>query len=300
MGTSSAVQRLPRAGLILLAFVTLMWGVNWPVMKVILGVMPPWTFRAVVVPASGVILLGLAAALGLSLRVPARVALPLAFASLFNVTGWHVFSAFGITILPSGEAALIAFTMPVWASILSVFVLGEAMRLRYAGALVLGLSGVAVLLGTNFRAMGAEPLGALYMLGAAVSWAIGVVLLKRVRWDMPTISLAGWQLVLGSLPILVGAFALESRLPTGLPAEIWLWIGFVVLGPMAFCSWGFFRVVHLFPATVSAIGTLMIPVIGVISGAIALGEPLGVRQVAAMLLVCGGLGLALLPSRSRT
>lgn len=292
-GRPSAAQPLPRAGLVLLAMVTVLWGLAWPVMKVILGYMPPLTFRALVVPVSGVILLGLAAALGLTLAVPRRVAAPLALAALFNVAAWQILSGFGLVLLHAGEAALIAYTMPVWVSILSVYVLGERMRWRYVAALALGLSGVAVLR-ADLQAVGTAPLGSLLMLGAAVSWAAGVVLLKRVAWEMPTISLAGWQLVVGGVPIVIAAAIVDPGFPAGVPLHAWLLVVYMILGPMAFCSWGFFRVVHLLPATVSAIGTLMVPVVGVLAGAIGLGEPLGLRELAAMVLVCGGLGLALL------
>lgn len=291
---TSTERSARRSGLVLLAVVTLLWGVNWPVMKVVLGVMSPWTFRALVVPISGIILVMIARGIGQSIAIPRRVFLPMAAASVFNVTGWHIFSAFGLTILHSGEAALIAFTMPLWVSVLSVFVLGEAMTWRRVVALALGLSGVGLLLGIDVEAVRASPLGALHMLGAAVSWAFGVVILKKVSWGMTTLALAGWQLIVGGMPIVIAALVIEPHWPAGVPLETWLLIAFVIAGPMAFCGWGFFRIVHLFPAAVSAISTLMIPVVGVLTGAFALGEPLGLREIGAMILVGGGLASVLL------
>ncbi len=285
---------LPRAGLIILAFVTLFWGLNWPVMKVVLGFMDPWTFRTIVVPTAGIILLILARSQRLPTSVPVGMRLPLIMTSLFNVTGWHVFSAWSLTELSSGEGALIAFTMPLWASVLSFFILGERLTGRRILALLLGMTGVSILLGVDVDAMGASPLGAAYMLAAATTWGTGVVLLKRFPWNMPTISLAGWQLVVGGIPIVLIAAVLDPGLPVGIPAEVWGLIAFVIVGPMCFCAWGFFKVVSLFPAAVSAISTLMVPVVGVLAGSVALGEPLGLRELIAMLLVCGGLSLTLL------
>ena len=284
---------LPRIGLVVLAFVTLLWGVNWPVMKIVLGVMDPWTFRTIVVPFSGAILLITARLQGLPVLVARRMVAPLAVTSLFNITGWYAFSAWGLTELNSGEAALIAFTMPLWTSILSVFVLGERLTGRRILALALGIIGVWLLLNADIADIGASPLGAFYMLSAATTWAVGIVLLKRFNWNLPTISLAGWQLVVGGIPIAVMAIVTHPHLPVGIPVSVWALIAFVIVGPMCFCSWGFFKVVSLFPAAVSAIGTLMVPVVGVASGSLILGEPLGLRELGAMALICGGLSLTL-------
>ena len=262
-------------------------------MKIILAEMSPWAFRSVVVPTAGILLLIMARVSGARMLVDKNMWGVLALSALFNITGWHVFSAYGLTILGAGEAALIAYTMPLWTSVLSVFVLGEKMSVNRIAALVLGLSGVALLVDFDMNALGAAPLGVFFMLMAATSWGTGVVLIKRFTWGVPTVTLAGWQLVFGSIPILIIAFAFDPNLFNPVSTNVWFALGFVIVGPLCFCVYGFLKIVSLFPASVSAIGTLMIPVVGVVSGALILDEPIGLRQVGAMVMISIALALAL-------
>jgi drug/metabolite transporter (DMT)-like permease len=130
------------------------------------------------------------------------------------------------------------------------------------------------------------------MLGAAFCWAAGTVLVKFFRWHTPPAAIVGWQLLLGGLPVAAGALLLEN--PLGL-ADISLKAGatllYLILGPMIFCHWAFFVVIRMFPAHVAAISTLSIPIIGVFSSALLLGEPVTAAELLALLLVVAALGL---------
>jgi len=292
-GGPAAPAGLPRDGLVLLALVTLTWGLAWPAMKIVLNEMSPWTFREVTLPAGGLVLMALTRLIGLPLAVPRGKWPALIAVALVNVGGWHLFSALGLSHLPSGRAVLVAYTMPLWASLAGAWVLGEALTRRLGLALVLGMAGVGVLMAGDLATLGDAPLGIAYMLLAAFFWGIGVVLLKRVVWEMPTLSLAAWQLVIAAVPIallavLIEGWALPALSPPALGALV-----FVIVGPICFCSWAFFKVVSLFPANVSAIGTLMIPVVGVVSGSLILGEPIGWRESASLALIGSSLILTL-------
>lgn len=292
-GQQPAPAALPRDGLILLALVTLAWGLAWPAMKIVLNEMSPWTFRALSLPAGGLLLMALTRLLGLSLAVPRGKWPALIVVSLVNVGGWHLFSALGLANLPSGRAVLVAYTMPLWTALAGAWLLGERLTPRLGIALALGLSGVGVLMSGNMAALGGAPLGITYMLLAAAFWGIGVVLLKRTVWNMPTLALAAWQLVVAATAITPAALVVDGwSLPILSPLALWTLV-FVVLGPICFCSWAFFKVVSLFPANVSAIGTLMIPVVGVVSGSLILGEPIGARELASMALIMSSLVLTL-------
>src|SRR4051794_2779442 len=99
-------------GLLLLAGLSLVWGVNWPAMKIVLAELPLLTFRLLCLSVAGPVLLGLAALAGERVRVPRRELAPLAFAAFFNITCWHIFTAVGILLMEPGRASIIAFTMP--------------------------------------------------------------------------------------------------------------------------------------------------------------------------------------------
>ena len=126
-------ERRPVGALLLLACLSLLWGLNWPAMKVALGEMPVLPFRALCLLVSGPILLGLAALRGgIALRPQEIPALLLA--AFFNVTLWHVLTGLGVSLMPAGRASIIAYTMPAWATLLGAAVLGERLtKARLAG-----------------------------------------------------------------------------------------------------------------------------------------------------------------------
>ena len=139
----AAATRQPAAvAYLLLAALSLFWGLNWPVMKVVLGEIPVLPFRALCLIGSGPLLLAIAALRGDSLALRRHEIGPLLLAALLNVTLWHLFSAYGVSLMPAGRASIIAYTMPAWAMLLGAVVLGEPFGMRGHLALVLGMGGV--------------------------------------------------------------------------------------------------------------------------------------------------------------
>ncbi|OGP62217.1 MAG: hypothetical protein A2169_00640 [Deltaproteobacteria bacterium RBG_13_47_9] len=288
-------ERLPRLGFVLLAAISLFWGANWPIMKIALMEIPVWTFRTLCLFLGGIGILGLAKTSGLKLTVPKMELRPLLLVSLLNITGWHLCSAYGLVYMEAGRAVIIAYTMPVWASILGSFILGERWTLARLIGLCLGVSGLLILIGPDIKTLGSAPLGAVFMLGSAVTWAWGTVLIKYFHWTMPTLVLTGWQLILGGIPVIIGALILE---PVNAILQVsrggGLALGYIIILPVIFCYWAWFKIVNLFPASVAAIGTLAIPVIGVFSSAMVLGESIGLQEIAALILIVAALSIAMI------
>ena len=297
-GTPLTPERV-RLGWILLAAVTVGWGLNWPAMKISLNEIEPWTFRALVTPVSALILLSLARASGVSLHVPRQQWPVLIAVSLLNITGWQILAAYGISQMPAGRSMVIAYTMPVWASIFGVVFLAETMTRGRIAALVLGMSGIGILLVEETEALAGAPWGALCTLGAAVSWAGGLICLKKVTWRVATLPLAGWQLLIGGLPYLGGAFIFEKPNLDGVSTAAFVAIAFTIIWPICFNHWAFFKVVTFFPASVCAVGTMLAPVIGVFAAGYGLGEGVGWPEIAALVLVCAALACELKPSFGR-
>lgn len=282
----------------LLALLSLFWGLAWPAMKIVLSEIRPWTFRAICLAAGGAGLLALARAGGASLRVPAGDLRPLVITSLINITGWHILSAYGISMLHAGRAAIIAYTMPLWAILLSRLLLKEQITSARLWALCVGSTGLALLLAPDLQAVGAAPIGALMMVGAAVCWGAGTVLVKFFKWHMPGTLVMGWQLLIGGVPIVLGAILIDPV--TAIAAVSWKAIAaliFVVALPTIFCHWAFFMVVQIFPANVAALSTLGIPVIGVFSSALILEEPVTATEMVALFMIVLSLGLTSLGGR---
>ena len=291
---------LPPLGFVLLAGLTLFWGLNWPAMKIVFAELPVWWFRAGCLWFGGLGLVLIARLSGQSLAVPRAQRGPLLLCALFNVVGWHLFSGYGVSLMPAGRASIIAFTMPVWASLLGSLVLNEAFTRAKLIGLALGMGGLAVLIGPDLIVLESAPLGAVFMLLAAISWATGTVLLKRFHWSLATTVLVGWQLVAAALPVSLGALLLQAPPDlAGLSDRALFAIAYVFLLPMLFCQWAYFRTVRLFPAAIAAIGTLAIPVVGVYSSALILGESVGWREFVALALICCALASVLLPAGRR-
>lgn len=285
----------PLAGLLLLGALTVFWGGNWPAMKLALRELDPWTFRTVCLLAGGGGLLALVRAGGLRLSVPREDRASLCLVTLFNITAWHLLSAYGLTLIGAGRAAIIAYTMPLWTVVFGWLLLRERLTAPRLLALALGLAGLAVLLLPEAARLAAAPAGVLFMLGAAAMWAVGTVLIKARRWRMPTAVLTGWQLVLGAVPIVAGAAVLgRAPSPATLAGATLAGVAYATVVGVIFCHWAWFKVVEILPATVATIGTLGVPVVGVLSSALVLGEPVGTGEGIALVLV--GAGLAVLVS----
>ena len=287
MTSSSPHDRLPPAGLLLLAALALGWGVNWPIMKIVLSEIPPLYFRAISLILGGAGLLAVARASGYRIVVPAGQWRHLMALSLFNIIGWNIFAIYGVSLLPSGRAALLGFTMPVWSAMLSVLILGERLTARRLVGLALGLGGIVALMGGSISGFLQAPAGVICMLLAAWSWALGIVLFKRLHVSMPTTALTGWTMLLGGLPLLIAAVPLETGrlvMPSFWPAA-----GMVYNTVIAFmfCYWAWNRIVLMVPVAVSSLSSLATPLIGVVSGMVILGEPLGWQEIFAAALILG-------------
>jgi drug/metabolite transporter (DMT)-like permease len=283
------------AGLLLLATITVLWGVNWPMMKRAVAEVPVWTFRSICLTGAAFGFLVICRLAGQSLRIPRGQVVPLLISSLFNVTIWHVCSATGLVHLEASRASIIAFTMPLWAAVLAAPLLGERPTVYTVVGLVTGLAGMAVLILPQYDAVLADPVGPVVMLIAAMSWALGTVTVKYYRFTMPVSALTAWQLALGGSPIVVVGIVFDRDFaPALVSTDAWLATAYAVIVATLFCQWAWFTLIRHFPAVAISVGSLAIPVVGVIASAIGLGEPLGADVVIALMLVVLALFFALI------
>jgi drug/metabolite transporter (DMT)-like permease len=293
-GSETNSGGLSRKGILLLITLSLFWGLAWPAIKISVSEIPPWTFRSYCLVLSGIGILILAKAIGFRIKLPLNELKPLCFVALFNITGWHLFSAHGVLRMDASRAVIIGFTMPLWATILSAVLLKERIRPIRLLALGIGLGGLTLLIWPELDAVGTSPLGAVFMLGAAVSWAMGTVLIKLTEWNTPTTVLTGWQLLLGSIPVVMGALWLEPHgVSLNVSARAIFALAYIILFPMIYCHWAYFTLVRIFPASIAAISTLAIPVVGVFSSTLVLNESVGISEIAALFLVVAALAIAL-------
>jgi len=291
---------LPRTLWLLLAALTLAWGFNWPMMKLALIELPVWTFRAVCIAFGAIGLFMIARAQRLPIRPRRDQLARLAMTAVFNVTGWNILIGYGVSLLPSGRSAILAYTMPLWTVILSVLFLRERVTMRRALGVALGMGGLAMLLGAELIQIGSAPVGALLILAAALCWATGTVMLKRWPTDLPTTSFVAWQLTLGGCPIVAGAVILDwgTWQPISVATTTALFYNMFVA--FVFCHWAWFKIATTAPASIAALSTMMIPVVGVFSGMLVLGEEPRWQEYVALLLVTLSLATVLIPPRNQS
>jgi drug/metabolite transporter (DMT)-like permease len=290
---ASMRARITPAGLMFLAITSVGWGFNWPVTKFLIGELPPLTLRGLSGVVGALLLAVLALVRGQSLYVPRKMWGRLVLAAALNVSGWMVLMGLALLWLPASEAALIAYTMPVWASLIAWPVLGERPTLLRTLALVMAFAGLASIMGGNgIAASEAKLPGIIMALVGSIGFAVGTVLSKRHPLHLPPIPGAAWQVGLGCLPVAIVGLALETSHWNAVTPLGWWLLVYSVLGQFCIAYVCWFAALARLPASVAAIGTMAVPVIGVVASALALGEPLGAGQIAALIFTLAGVALA--------
>lgn len=292
-------QTIPPRALILLVVLTLVWGTTWPLFPLAVREVSVWTFRAVSVAIAGVVLLGVARLRGQSLVIERRHWGTVAAASFCYLVVWNIASTYSAVLIPSGQSAMLGFTMPLWLALIAWAVLGQRLSARMLLAVALGAAAVLLLMAPGIEAYAQAPLGFGLGLLAGLGWAIGTLILQRRPVDVPATVLTGWQLLVAAVPITLGALALGDGdwfVPSWTSILV---IAYIVVMPMSIGNVSWFAIVGLLPANVAGLSSIMVPVVAMVSGALVHGEPLGPLQWAAMACCAAALSLALIrPARA--
>ena len=289
-----SIQAIPRRALVLLVVLTLVWGTNWPLFAFAVREISVWSFRAVAVTLAGATLLAVARARGLSLAIPRAYWPTICIGTFFYLIIWNIASTYSAILIPSGQSAVLGFTMPLWSALISWAVLGERLGGRLLLAVMLGSVAVILLIVPGLEAYARAPLGFALGLGAGLGWAIGTLVLKRGKVMVNALVLTGWQLLIAAVPTTIGAFALAEG-PWFMPS--WQTIAVVVyiaLVPMSIGNAAWFSIVGMLPVNIAGLTSVMVPIVAMVSGALVHGEPLGPLQWSAMAFTVASLSLVLL------
>lgn len=289
-----------RKDFILLALLTLCWGFNWPIMKIGVTHYPPLTFRILGMVGALPVLWLTARMHGIPLAIPRGQLMPLIRLAVPNVLLWNLFMITGITMLSSGRSAILGYTMPVWALLFGLILYSEKPnRLAWLGV-ACAFAGTLLLISSEFGQLSGQPLGSILMLLGAASWGYGTVRMKRSKLEMPNVALTFWMVLFASIALTAAAIVFESaawRMPN-LPE--WLSIAYnaILVFGFAFVVW--FRLARTLPPVASGLSVMMIPVVGVFSGAWMLGETPHWQDYCAMVLILVSLGTVLIkPSKPK-
>ncbi len=275
---------------------TLVWGMNWPVMKIGASELPPLWFRCFGL-FIGVAILGAMLALrGRSLRPPPGALGRIVVLSIPNVMIWYSFATIAVTLLPAGRAAMLGFTMPAWSALIGVVFFRERLDARVVFGVACAVVGVLLLVAGDWRTLAGHPLGVSMMLVAAVAWAWGTHAYRRARLDMDTLVLTFWMMAV-AFPVLLAASAVFEGARWRMPAGVEWWpILYNAILVLAIGNLIWFTVARTLPPTTAGLSTMLIPVVGVFSGMVLLGEVPPWRDFVALALICIAVAAALIPT----
>jgi drug/metabolite transporter (DMT)-like permease len=291
------MTQLSRKDLVLLALLTLFWGLNWPVMKIGVRDFPPLTFRTISM-LGGLVVIWLAArAQGASLAVPAGARMTVIRLAIPNMLIWHSMIIIGVKLLSSGRAAILGYTMPAWAVLSGLIFFGDRISRSALVGIALAMSGALLLLSSEFSRLSGQPVGTVMALIAAAGWGFGTVLMKRTQLDMPTISLTFWMLSFTTVIMAMLALIFEYpaiRMPHPIEWAAIIYNSAIIFG-FAHVVW--FRLARILPPVASSLSVMFIPVLGTFSGAWILGEVPHWQDYVAMLLILGAMSTVLFKPR---
>jgi len=285
-----------------IAILTLVWGCNWPVLKLGVTELAPLTFRALTLPLAAAGMLMVARLSGDRITLPREWWWRVAVLAFFNIAGWNGFVLFGVQQLPAGRSAIIAYTMPIWATLIAMAVLHEPLNARKVVGLLLGSLGMAVLLGDDIRHIRTTPVGALMILVAAIIWACGTVLLRKWKPPIAQNTLSGWMMFMGWLPLAILAPFFDPHPPSylaHLSGTTWFAILYNIFLAGTLAHWAWFTLARTLPVAVSSLTSLPVPVVGVFAGMLILGERPGVSEFLALGLVISSLFAVLFQPRQK-
>ncbi len=293
-------MQLTQRQLILLVFLTLAWGFNWPIMKLGVTDFPPLTFR-VISMWLGLPVLALAMfCLKVPFHIPRERYRELLWLTVVNMLVWHTLMMLAIQSLSSGRAAILGYTMPIFSALIGAWFFGHRLRARnWLGVAAAGI-GVSLLLWHELTNLSGQPVGVLLALAAAATWALGTQQLRKTTLPVAALTISFWMTVLTTLVMTGLSVAFEMPQWKAPTTVVWLTILYnaVLIFGFANAAWTFLA--RSLPPVASTLSVMMIPILGVFAGAIGLGEVLNWQDWAAVVLMVVAIGSVLMPGRPKT
>jgi drug/metabolite transporter (DMT)-like permease len=291
------MQVLTKRQLTVLVALTLVWGLNWPVMKLGVTGFPPLTFRTLSMWLGLPVLWAVVVFLKVPLRIARNDWRELFTLAVFNMFIWHGLAILAVQQLSSGRAAILGYTMPIFSAVFGALFFGNRLLPRAWGGVAAAALGVVLLLWHEFTQLSGRPLGVALMLTAAGTWAIGTQLLRRTQMPVPTLAISFWMTAMTTVVMTVLAVLLERAQWQAPSRDTWLAIGFNAIGVFVFAQAAWFYLARSLPPVASTLSVMLIPVLGVFSGALWLDEVLHWQDWAAVGLMVVAIASVLWPKK---
>lgn len=292
------MHRLSRQQLVLLVLLTLVWGINWPVMKLGVSNYPPLTFRAISMWLGLPLLAAALVVLKVPFSLPRRHWPELLALTATNMVVWHACIILAVRTLSSGRAAILGYTMPIFSALLGALVFAAPLHRRAWLGVGAAALGVALLLWHEFTNLAGRPGGVLLALIAAATWALGTQLLRHSTIDRPTLTISFWMTLLTTAVMSVLSVTFERGQWRAPDAAAWSAIWFNAILVFGFAQAAWFSLARALPPLASTLSVMFIPVLGVFAGAVWLKEALHWQDWAAVALMVAAIASVLWPARA--
>lgn len=264
------------------------WGYTWVLAKQALDFAPPFAFAAERCVGGALALFVALKLMGRPLKLIAP-GTTLAI-GLFQITGFMALSTWALVEGGPGKTAVLIFTMPIWTLLLAWPILGERIRGTQWLAAASTLTGLLLIIEpwNMHTSLFSKFLGVM----AAVCWAIGTVLIKRLRAKQPVdlLSLTTWQMLIGAVPLVLLAVVVPEHATDWTASYIGI-LAFMSVISTAFCWWLWITLLDRVPAWEASLSVLGTPVVAIVSARLTLGEDFSFGELAGILLISTGLAL---------
>ena len=283
---------------VLLALLTLVWGLNWPVLKLGVTGFPPLTFRMLcLLIGTPVLGLGLVV-MKVPFRIPRQYWRKLLVLAIFNMFIWHALIILAVQYLSSGRSAILGYTMPIFSALIGALIFHNQLSKRAWGGVFAAALGVILLLWHELANLSGKPVGVVLALVAASTWALGTQMLRKTTIPLPTLTLSFWMTAMTAVVMTVLAFIFEFDSWQEPTHTHWAAIVFNALLVFGFAHAAWFYLARVLPPVASTLSVMMIPILGVFSGAWILNEILHWQDLAAMGLMVVSIASVLWPSKT--
>ncbi len=290
-----------RRAWLLLGGLVLLWGGNWPVMKIGLQHSPPFTFATLRMLTCVVTMFVVAGALK-ELRLPVRRDWPfLVSAGILQMGVYIAMLTYGMQYVPAGRSSILAYTMPVWVVPGAILLLGERLNAWKGIGFLCGIAGLMVLFNpASFDWSDSTVLlGNGLILGGA---GIGGLVMLHIRgraWGASPLSLAPWQFLVATAVVLPLALLLEPDAQVAWDQELFWVIAYN--GPLATAMglWAFVVISRALPAITASMGLLAVPVVGLLLSALALGETITPSNATGLAMIVASVAATSLGERGK-
>jgi drug/metabolite transporter (DMT)-like permease len=289
-------------GKLLLVLLAFCWGLSWPALRIALDEISPWTTRLLGYCIGTAALIVLLRLQGRRFAIPyGRDWLHVIVAGMLNVVAFGLFGTFAQLGATTSRVIIINYSMPIWASLMAWFILGERLNAWVSVGLALCIAGLAVLVypivGVSMR----DPTGLVLAFFCSLSWAAGTIYIKAVRIEGDLLAIVMWQIVVGVVVFFFGMLIFQGP-PSFEPLQLRTWLGVAYSGlfgtALAYFIW--YNIIGKVSTATASLGTLANPVVGIIGSVLLLGERLTAADIVGFALIFAAAACVLLQPREQS